>query len=915
MKKLFLMAVWAMFAMPLFAQSWSKDLEKAAKNGDVEAQFTVGNAYLTGDGVKQNLKKATQWLFMAAQAGQADAIKTLCTYYSDALEQIAAAGNADAQFALANFYETGNGVAQNQAKALELYGSAAAQGIAEAKPKVLGSYNAGIVTLANAGDADAQFALANFYETGNGVAQNQAKALELYGSAAAQGIAEAKPKVLGSYNAGIVTLADAGDIDAATQVADYLFNGTGGATKDEAAAANYYAKAYMAGNKSAGTKLTTMYHAYLEGRGVPKNENLGYLWLAKAAAAGIEEAKEKFYSTDSPYLVETAKSGDFEALKALAVLRGSSWFLRAIDECKDVNQLVQIYQIYDKDKMSVQWPYKDTQDKVIMHGIDAVIYRAFALDDYLGPVNNWDGSTYYNFNDTNFDYNTIKIDSPNAAYFLIWNEWGSVQQRQILVKRLMNEFNHELAKIAYDEEYFQYDYDSYEILKYKENYHDIIVKGFIGLDNVVMIGNEKCESEVPSADELKMLVDSLPEFAINPDAVRVIRNLKMRNGDLSCDIFYLPGLMAYGPKSFYRYKKYDITITFDGFYLGAPNKTGRKVFTKCHENQPIYLGHDYESSTLIANADVTEYLFIDYSLGVSDFYSPYDANHVFSLFSTTIDGQIIPLKNNGSNPLDYKIEGKDNAVMRVVRKMPYDKDGINGGVYGVPKILEVKDGAVSIVDNPNKPMYGTSFKDVGGSDYYVVKHPFTMPDGTTQEFDIPVSYYDYFIEFSYTKPDGTVKRYILNSMEGLSVAKLKEELSPEYIETFIKERYESYCVDNSTALYYGLTHDEYEAKKEAELIAKEEAFWADMAKQYGKDQANLLRNSNQSVVKGLHIDLLIDYTIHMKEVWNNSIGAVELYRTDADGYATYIFYRPTGAEIWIRTKNYKIYDWTFYSNN
>ena len=89
--------------MPLSAQTWSKALEKSAKAGDVEAQFTVGNAYLTGDGVKQNLKKATQWLFMAAQAGQADAIKALCTYYSDALEQVAAAGNADAQFALANF--------------------------------------------------------------------------------------------------------------------------------------------------------------------------------------------------------------------------------------------------------------------------------------------------------------------------------------------------------------------------------------------------------------------------------------------------------------------------------------------------------------------------------------------------------------------------------------------------------------------------------------------------------------------------------------------------------------------------------------------------------------------------------------------------------------------------------------------
>ena len=848
MKKLFLMAVWAMLAMPLFAQSWSKDLEKAAKNGDVEAQFTVGNAYLTGDGVKQNLKKATQWLFMAAQAGQADAIKTLCTYYSDALEQVAAAGNADAQFALANFYETGNGVAQNQAKALELYGSAAAQGIAEAKPKVLGS-----------------------------------------------------------YNAGIVTLADAGDIDAATQVADYLFNGTGGATKDEAAAANYYAKAYMAGNKSAGTKLTTMYRAYLEGRGVPKNENLGYLWLAKAASAGIEEAKEKFYSTDSPYLVETAKSGDFEALKALAVLRGSSWFLRAIDECKDVNQLVQIYQIYDKDKMSVQWPYKDTQDKVIMHGINAVIYRAFALDDYLGPVNNRDGSTFYNFNDTNFDYNTIKIDSPDAAYFLIWNKYGSENQRHILVKRLINEFNHELAKKAYDEHYFQYDYKPYDIVNFDLpsgfEVPRVIIKGFTGLDNVakvcygkygsgydkfVEISSKKHKCEVPTSEELQMLIESVPDFAINQDAVRVIRGLTVGKDEKYrwiVDAFYLPGLIAYGPDSYVEifdmgskpgklrfgsFATQDTGLKLNGTITGVETYTDKEIEE---------FGAKIKSITTIIRERTLQ--FKDWEILTK--YNGY--THKTDKYYAVVDGDTV-----GISGIEYGYSQIDLVLEYYTVK----------GQDGIEFSLMPEESTRSIDSNILRSLGFNS----GAGRWYRMTYP--KPDGSKMDVLIPrigisrVNCYEYKITFD----------------------KVKEYLNAVFLDSIFNEAEEAIVITETGEMIpyrKGILASEYNAqeeqRKEAEDNAIWEAFWEDMAKQYGKSHADLLRNSNQIVVKGLDIRVLIHYTAFMYEKWKTNVGAMKFYRQDADGYGVFILYRPTGEEIWIRTQNNKIYDWTLYGND
>ena len=101
----------------------------------------------------------------------------------------------------------------------------------------------------------------------------------------------------------------------------------------------------------------------------------------------------------------------------------------------------------------------------------------------------------------------------------------------------------------------------------------------------------------------------------------------------------------------------------------------------------------------------------------------------------------------------------------------------------------------------------------------------------------------------------------------------------------------------------------------AEYNAKWEAFWEDLAKEYGISQANLLRNSEQIVVKGLDIRVLIYFTAFMHEERKTNVGSVKFYRQDTDGYGVFILYRPTGEEIWIRTQNNKIYDWTLYGND
>lgn len=65
MKKLLTVLLFALSAS-VMAQTYSKDLEKSAKNGDVAAQRDLGVCYLYGNGTKVNYQKAYDWLMRAA---------------------------------------------------------------------------------------------------------------------------------------------------------------------------------------------------------------------------------------------------------------------------------------------------------------------------------------------------------------------------------------------------------------------------------------------------------------------------------------------------------------------------------------------------------------------------------------------------------------------------------------------------------------------------------------------------------------------------------------------------------------------------------------------------------------------------------------------------------------------------------
>ena len=88
------------------------------------------------------------------------------------LQKLAEAGDAEAQFNLALFYEDGEGVTQDYAEAVKWWRLAAEQG-----------------------DAQAQNNLGVCYENGEGVTKDLAEAVKWYRKAAQQGVSQAKVKL------------------------------------------------------------------------------------------------------------------------------------------------------------------------------------------------------------------------------------------------------------------------------------------------------------------------------------------------------------------------------------------------------------------------------------------------------------------------------------------------------------------------------------------------------------------------------------------------------------------------------------------------------------------------------------------------------------------------------------------------
>ncbi|PZF76972.1 sel1 repeat family protein [Aestuariivirga litoralis] len=170
-----------------------------AKVGDVDAQYQVGLAYETGKGVAVDEAEAARWF-----------------------RQAALQGNVEAQYHLARLVSRGaKGLKQDYPTALKLYQDAAAKGFAPAMDALGQAYQQGRgaeVDLARAAEwyqkaadqklADAQNNLGMLYLEGKGVARDLNKAFSLFEAAAAQNDPWGLNNLGGMYEMGWGTTAD-----------------------------------------------------------------------------------------------------------------------------------------------------------------------------------------------------------------------------------------------------------------------------------------------------------------------------------------------------------------------------------------------------------------------------------------------------------------------------------------------------------------------------------------------------------------------------------------------------------------------------------------------------------------------------------------------------------------------------------
>lgn len=159
------------------------------------------------------------------------------------LQQSATAGNAIAQYQLAQSYANGEGVGADLKQAAVWYGKAADQGLAVA-----------------------EYRLATLYEKGRGVQQNNAKARDLYEKAAAQG------NVKAMHNLAVIHAEGRG------------------VTQDFATAAKWFGMAASYGLTDSQYNLAILMQ---RGLGLPQNAQEAFKWFSIAASAGDKGAVQK----------------------------------------------------------------------------------------------------------------------------------------------------------------------------------------------------------------------------------------------------------------------------------------------------------------------------------------------------------------------------------------------------------------------------------------------------------------------------------------------------------------------------------------------------------------------------------------------------------------------------------------------
>ena len=333
MKKFLFTLLMLVVAVPLWAQAWSKDLEKKAKNGDVSAQLAVANAYFNGDGIAADKANAAKWYYKATLNNNDEAKNKLYSFYSKELEKFAKSGDVQAQYEVGMDYYIGDGVTKNTETAGKWFHLATKQGHVEASSIFYSFYSKELEKSAKNGDAKAQYEVGMDYFDGNGVSKNTETAGKWFHLATKQGHAEATSKFYSFYSKELEKAAKSGDAQAQYEVGmDYYIGEE--ITQNKETAAKWLYLSSLQGHEDAKKQYYSYYSKVLEGNankdleslytvgcfyfngtgGVDKDEKKGFKYLRKAYEKGHPLAMESLGSRYNKYLEKIAFTwlGDIE---------------------------------------------------------------------------------------------------------------------------------------------------------------------------------------------------------------------------------------------------------------------------------------------------------------------------------------------------------------------------------------------------------------------------------------------------------------------------------------------------------------------------------------------------------------------------------------------------------------------------
>jgi len=237
------------FQRGYFITAFSLATDRVTNDADPKAMTLLGELYAEGLGVPQDDRRAAEWYGLAAARGDSNAMFALAMF---ALNGRAGRRDRDASTRwLAAAAKLGHPLAAYDLALLYIEG--------QMFPQDFGRAAELLRIAAQGGSADAQYALGTFYKTGRGVPQDARQAAQWWAKAA---------------------LAD--NTDAQVEYAIALYNGEGVDRNEEAATA-LFRKAAMRGSAIAQDRLARI---LASGRGAPRDVAEATKWHLISRAGG-----------------------------------------------------------------------------------------------------------------------------------------------------------------------------------------------------------------------------------------------------------------------------------------------------------------------------------------------------------------------------------------------------------------------------------------------------------------------------------------------------------------------------------------------------------------------------------------------------------------------------------------------------